>query len=81
MATMGLDPHYLVLAHQGGWDEMLMVAAPIGLFVGLLRMANKRAEALQAEQDADGTGPESPAGERTVEPQEVVGDAATDGEP
>jgi hypothetical protein len=50
---MAFDPHYLVLAHQGGWDEMLMVAAPIGLFVGLLRMANKRAEALQAEHEAD----------------------------
>ncbi len=40
-----------VLAHQGGWDEMLMVAVPIALFAGLLHLANKRA---QAGLDADG---------------------------
>ena len=42
----------VVLAHQGGWDEALMVAAPIVLFVVLLRVANARA--LAAED------PESP---------------------
>ncbi len=34
-----------VLAHQGGWDEMLFVALPIGLFAFLLYMANKKAQA------------------------------------
>lgn len=33
-----------VLAHQGGWDEALMVLAPLGLFVALLRVANARAD-------------------------------------
>ena len=33
-----------VLAHQGGWDEALMVALPIGLFALLLRVANVRAD-------------------------------------
>lgn len=33
-----------ILAHQGGWDEMLMVAAPILVIVGLLRLARRRAE-------------------------------------
>ncbi|MEO6988752.1 MAG: hypothetical protein ABI239_08895 [Aquihabitans sp.] len=42
----------VVLAHQGGWDEALMVAAPIGLFVILLRVANARAKAAE-EQDPD----------------------------
>lgn len=37
----------VVLAHQGGWDEMLMVAAPIALFVVLLRIANARATAAE----------------------------------
>jgi len=41
-----------VLAHQGGWDEMLMVAAPIGLFAGLLWLANRRAEAKVREDAA-----------------------------
>ncbi len=32
-----------VLAHQGGWDEALMVIVPVGLFVGLLWVATRRA--------------------------------------
>lgn len=32
----------LILAHQGGWDEFLMVAAPIIVFAFLLRAANRR---------------------------------------
>ncbi|HEY4378662.1 MAG TPA: hypothetical protein VGM93_15950 [Acidimicrobiales bacterium] len=48
-----------VFAHQGGWDEMLFVLVPIGFFVALLRMANKRAEAIQAERLAEH--PERPA--------------------
>jgi hypothetical protein len=34
----------MVLAHQGGWDEMLMVIGPILVIVLLLRLAKKRAE-------------------------------------
>ena len=30
-----------VLAHQGGWDEILMVMGPIGLIAGLLRLAKR----------------------------------------
>ena len=33
---------YSVLAHQGGWDEILMVVAPCALFFLLLRAANRR---------------------------------------
>jgi hypothetical protein len=32
-----------VLAHQGGWDEILFVLVPISIFAGLLALANKRA--------------------------------------
>lgn len=32
-----------VLAHQGGWDEILLVALPIAIFAGLLAVANRRA--------------------------------------
>jgi hypothetical protein len=35
-----------VLAHQGGWDEILLVLAPVGLFAFLLFVANKRAARL-----------------------------------
>lgn len=40
----------LLLAHQGGWDEMLLVAVPIALFGGLLWVANRRAEARLREE-------------------------------
>ena len=42
----------MVLAHQGGWDEMLFVALPLGLFAFLLFIANRKAQAhLDAEED------------------------------
>ncbi len=48
-----------VLAHQGGWDEILFVLLPIALFAGLLALANKRAAREQAERDEQGdTGPD-----------------------
>ena len=40
----------VILGHQGGWDEALMVLVPIALFVGLLSLANKRAKAIQAKR-------------------------------
>ena len=41
-----------ILAHQGGWDEILMVAAPVALFAGLLWMANRRADAEVGQREA-----------------------------
>lgn len=40
-----------ILAHQGGWDEALVVAVPIALFALILWGANRRAARLQAERD------------------------------
>lgn len=42
---------HVVLAHQGGWDELLLVAGPIAVFVALLAVANRRARRLEAEQE------------------------------
>ena len=39
-----------LLAHQGGWDEILLVVGPILILGGLLRLANKRADKLNAEE-------------------------------
>jgi len=39
-----------IFGHQGGWDEALMVLVPIGLFVGLLMIANRRAKAIQSKR-------------------------------
>ncbi len=33
-----------LLAHQGGWDEALLVLGPILVVVGLLRMLKKRVD-------------------------------------
>jgi hypothetical protein len=51
-----------LLAHQGGWDEMLMVAAPIALFALILRAANKRAEQRASDAAAPVSAPDGPAG-------------------
>lgn len=45
----------MLLAHQGGWDELLFVLLPIALFAGLLAVANRRAIRQQAQaRDDDG---------------------------
>jgi len=52
----------LVLAHQGGWDEMLMVLVPIGIFTFLLVVANRRASHIEREQAEGGGAAEAPGG-------------------
>ena len=60
-----------VLAHQGGWDEVLLVATPVVLFGVLLWAAKRRADAELAEEElaeeelaaadrSDDDGPASP---------------------
>ena len=34
-----------MLAHQGGWDEILLILGPVLVVVGLLRLAKKRVDA------------------------------------
>jgi len=34
-----------MLAHQGGWDEILLVLGPILVIAGLLKLAKKRVDA------------------------------------
>lgn len=41
-----------MLAHQGGWDEILFVLAPLLIFAGLLALARRRVDHL--EHDPDG---------------------------
>lgn len=40
-----------ILAHQGGWDEMLMVLGPLVLVGGALWLANRRVTRQLAEQE------------------------------
>jgi hypothetical protein len=41
-----------VLAHQGGWDEVLLVAGPIVVIVALLALAKHRVDDAAAEAGA-----------------------------
>jgi hypothetical protein len=40
-----------VLAHQGGWDEILLVLGPILVIAGLLRLAKQRVERDRHDED------------------------------
>lgn len=42
-----------VLAHQGGWDEALMVLVPVAIFAALLRTAIIRADQHREPQHPD----------------------------
>jgi hypothetical protein len=42
-----------VAAHQGGWDEILLVLAPVAVFAVLLYVANKRAGRLGDDEGRD----------------------------
>ena len=42
-----------LLAHQGGWDEVLMVLVPIAIFGVLLVVANRRAESIDGQRTRD----------------------------
>lgn len=48
----------LLVAHQGGWDEILLVLGPILIIVGLLRLAKNRVtrETDEAENGEPGDG-------------------------
>ncbi len=46
-----------MLAHQGGWDEILLVVGPLAVIALLLWVANRRVSAqLAAEAAAEGNG-------------------------
>lgn len=34
----------VLLAHQGGWDEILLIAGPIVIIMGLLWLAKRRVD-------------------------------------
>ena len=43
-----------LLAHQGGWDEILLVGVPILMIVALLAIATRRVDAMAAQHRAEG---------------------------
>jgi hypothetical protein len=51
-ADMAVIASALVLAHQGGWDELLFVLAPLLIFAGLLALARRRADDMDQDEPA-----------------------------
>ena len=47
----------MIFAHQGGWDEMVMVLVPVALVVFLLRLANKRVKEQKLTEQSPRTKP------------------------
>jgi len=45
----------VVVAHQGGWDEILLVLLPVAIFVSLLSVAHRRASGHPTGDEVDGT--------------------------
>ena len=50
--ALNLPTVALVVAHQGGWDEMLFVVIPLVVFAALLAVARRRVD-LESEPDDD----------------------------
>jgi len=50
-------------AHQGGWDEILLVAGPVAVIAGLLWLADRRARRM-GPPDGSNRSDESGAAER-----------------
>lgn len=57
--AFGAPETFPLFAHQGGWDEILIVALPLLLIGSLLYIANKRVDAKLAERAADEDAPHS----------------------
>lgn len=41
-----------ILAHQGGWDEILIIIGPIALIVGIVALVRRRLHREVAEEGA-----------------------------
>ena len=40
-----------LVAHQGGWDEVLLVAGPIVIIIAVLAVAKHRVDAIEPDAD------------------------------
>ena len=54
-----MHPLPLLTAHQGGWDEILLVAGPLAVIAGLLWLADRRARRIGS---SEGDGPDQTDG-------------------
>ena len=54
-----------MLAHQGGWDEIALVAAPIVVIIALLALVKRRVDATAADVTATESTPHETGPTRT----------------
>ncbi|HUF99406.1 MAG TPA: hypothetical protein VMM60_14855 [Ilumatobacter sp.] len=52
--------HTVLVAHQGGWDEFLLVLGPIVVIAAALALAKRRVDAQAASDAANGTASRTP---------------------
>lgn len=50
----------VLLAHQGGWDEVLLIGGPILLIMALLWLAKRRVDHAASLHGPGGAPPDSP---------------------
>ena len=48
----------VIFGHAGGWDEALIVLAPMLVFFGLLFLANRKAKREEMDEETEGRLPE-----------------------
>lgn len=64
-AVLGTFP---IFAHQGGWDEALLVATPLAVIGGLLWLANRRVKQQLEAQASEGASSSSASPPSTSPP-------------
>ncbi len=57
----------LLLAHQGGWDEVVLVTLPLIVLAGLLALARRRAVREAEDEDETATPQSTTPGTAPVE--------------
>lgn len=79
LSTSTVAGFFLPLAHQGGWDEILLVAAPLAIVGLLLYVANRRVNA-QLAQAGDTAGSTSDPDTTTAAGSETATDGSDNAE-
>lgn len=54
--SASFPPSLALVAHQGGWDEILLVAGPIVVIIAVLAVAKRRVDASFEQEPTDATG-------------------------
>ena len=65
-----------LVAHQGGWDEILLVAGPITVILGLLAIVKRRIDSRVGEGLANQKSPTEPSHGVGVDPLDESPDSA-----